>query len=56
MTFQVITSTDEVRKLAAAGLLWWGKVQPAAVAWSTHPDDMLRRHVDAGTFSILLED
>ena len=55
-TFKTITSIDEVRKLAAAGLLWWGEVEPAAVAWSTHPEDLLRRCVDSGAFSVLLED
>ena len=56
MTFQTITSTDEVRKLAAAGLLWWDKCSLAEVAWATAREDLLRRHVDNGVFSILLED
>ena len=33
-TFKTITSTDEVRKLAAAGLLWWDKCSLAEVVWS----------------------
>lgn len=56
MTFQTITSTDEVRKLAAAGLLWWDKCEIAAVAWATHDEELLWRNVDAGRFSILLEE
>ena len=51
-TFKTITSVEEVRKLAAAGLLWWCMVEPAAVAWSTYPDVKYA----PWQFYILLED
>ena len=69
MTFQVITSTDEVRKLAAAGLLWQkymlesGSSYSPAAGWFEDGSSGIRanvKHTEYGKnapwqFYILLE-